>query len=203
MWQHSSTASSKNREELPRESLVWGAIKRVLQMIAYLAPGEASLRVWLHRLRGVRIGRDSRIGIASLIETAFPEWVFVGERVTIGMRATIVAHIVGLAPRRVGKEGGYASVRIEDEVFIGAGVIILPNVTIGRGAVIMAGSVVTLSVPPLTMVQGNPAKPVARCGIPLLWGAQLKEFYRALKPLNRPREERESVPEVNAIVKAS
>jgi serine acetyltransferase len=49
--------------------------------------------------------------------------------------------------------------------------------------VVTAGSVVTSSVPPLTMVQGNPARPVARCGIPLSLRTPPGEFYRRLQPL--------------------
>ena len=172
----------RNAKGFPVEPLLSGAFKRGLQILAYLAPGESTLRVWLHRLRGVRIGTDPHLGMATLIETSFPEWVSIGNHVTIGMRTTIIAHVVGLPPKRR-KEENYTSVRIEDEAFVGPGVIILPNVTIGRGAVVMAGSVVTRSVPPLTMVQGNPAKPVARCGIALLWGTPIKEFYSKLRPL--------------------
>jgi len=47
---------------------------------------------------------------------------------------------------------------IEDDVWIGAGAIILPNVTIGAGAVIAAGAVVTKDVEPNTVVKGIPAK---------------------------------------------
>jgi acetyltransferase-like isoleucine patch superfamily enzyme len=80
------------------------------------------------------------------------------------------------------------SVRIEDDVFIGPGVMIMPNVTIGAGAVIAAGSVVTRSVAPLTMVQGNPAKPIARCGLPLGMNTPIKEFYRGLTPIEPPSD---------------
>jgi acetyltransferase-like isoleucine patch superfamily enzyme len=167
----------------PAEPYFSGAFKRFLQILVYLAPGESTLRVWLHRLRGVQIGSDLHIGMATLIETSFPEWVSIGNHVTIGMRTTIIAHMLGLPPRQDGKKEKYASVRIEDEAFVGPGVIILPNVTIGRGAVVTAGSVVTRSVPPLTMVQGNPAKPIGRCGVALLWGTSVKEFYAKLRPL--------------------
>ena len=47
---------------------------------------------------------------------------------------------------------------IEDNVWIGGGVIILPGVTIGRNAVIGAGSVVTKSIPPNTVAVGNPCR---------------------------------------------
>lgn len=50
------------------------------------------------------------------------------------------------------------SVKIEKNVWIGRQVIILPGITIGEGAVIAAGSVVTKNVAPLTVVGGNPAK---------------------------------------------
>jgi len=77
-------------------------------------------------------------------------------------------------------------VKIEREAFIGPGVIILPNVVIGRGAVVTAGSVVTRSVPPMTLVQGNPAVPVAECGLQLGSDVTLKEFSRRLKRVTSP-----------------
>lgn len=52
-------------------------------------------------------------------------------------------------------------VTIEDNVWIATGSIILPGVTIGEGSVISAGSVVRRSVPPYSLVMGNPAKILA------------------------------------------
>lgn len=52
----------------------------------------------------------------------------------------------------------YGPVLIDDRVWIGPNVIILHNVTIGEGAVVAAGSVVTKDVPPFTLVGGVPAK---------------------------------------------
>ncbi len=47
---------------------------------------------------------------------------------------------------------------IEDEVWIGTNVIVMSGVTIGKGAIVAAGSVVTKNVAPFSVVGGNPAK---------------------------------------------
>src|SRR6266481_9639260 len=94
---------TRNAKGFPVEPFFSGVIKRGLQILAFLAPGESSMRVWLHRLRGVRIGMESRIGMGALIETSFPEWVSIGNHVTLGMRTTIIAHMVGLPPRNMEK----------------------------------------------------------------------------------------------------
>ena len=78
------------------------------------------------------------------------------------------------------------SIRIEDNVFIGPNVTILPGLTIGRDAVVAAGSVVSRSVPPRTLVQGNPARVVAKCGVPLR-GSPYEKFRRGLKYVNAHR----------------
>jgi len=53
---------------------------------------------------------------------------------------------------------------IDDDVWLGAGVIVLNGVTIGRGAVIGAGAVVTKDVPPYSVAVGVPAVVVRRRG---------------------------------------
>src|SRR5438093_211665 len=154
------TDASGDPRRLPRENFLRGLRNRALQSLARAVPGSTSLRIWLHRRRGVKIGTDVHIGSDVTIETAYPSWVSIGNNVQIGIGSLILAHIHGLPPR-VNEWKGYVSVRIDDEANIGPRVIILPNVTIGRGAVVTAGSVVARSVPPLTLVQGNPARPIA------------------------------------------
>lgn len=160
-----------------RDRMLPGVRNRALQLIALISPGAESVRPLLHRLRGVEIGEDTFIGMSTIIETSYPQLVSIGKRVDVGMRVTIIAHQLGEADRN--------GVRIEDEAFIGPGSLILPNVTVGAGAVVNAGSVVTRSVPPLTMVQGNPAKPVARCARPLTRDTPLREFYKGLRPVRK------------------
>jgi len=170
-WNYSETS-------VPR-----GLWNRLLQLIALWAPGAYSVRPALHRLRGVTVGRGGFIALGVILETDRPWQVSIGDRVTVNLRATVIAHFADLTgvgeddPRRI-------SVRIEDDVFVGPGAIILPNVTIGHGAVVTAGSVVTRSVPPLTVVQGNPAEPVARSEVPLV-STPAREYFRQLKLIPR------------------
>ena len=53
---------------------------------------------------------------------------------------------------------GDQPIRIEDDAWIAAGASILKGVTIGRGAIVSTGSVVTKDVPPMCVVAGNPAQ---------------------------------------------
>ncbi len=168
------------------ENIFIGVKNRFFQFLARYTPGSKTLRVWLHRMRGVSIGKGTFIGTDVLIDTAMPHWVTIGSGVVIGIRTVIIAHFDALLMKRELHEIDRVSVRIEDEVFVGPGVIILPNVKIGYGSVIAAGSVVTHSVPPLTMVQGNPAKPIARCGVPLGMNTPIWEFYKKLKKIKKP-----------------
>lgn len=151
---------------------------RVLQTIARHAPGATTWRVWLNRWRGVHIGENVWIGYDTIIETSRPDLVTIRDGAAIGMRATIIAHF------REQK-----GVLIDEDASIGPGAIILPNVTIGRGAIVTAGSVVTRSVPPKTMVRGNPAELVATVEVPLTLDVSLKEFAKGLRPIRSRRSD--------------
>jgi carbonic anhydrase/acetyltransferase-like protein (isoleucine patch superfamily) len=166
-----------------REPIGSGIVKRVLQEIAKVAPGARSVRPRLHKARGVNIGNDVWIGYDSILETSQPELITIEDGASIGIRVTIVAHF---------RE--QSGVRIEQDAFIGPGVVILPGVVIGRGAVVTAGSVVSRSIPPMTVAQGNPAVPVAQCGVALTPDVTMKEFSRKLRPIRRKRVARGAEP---------
>jgi serine acetyltransferase len=158
-----------------REGRLRGLRNRVLQELARVVPGAQTLRVWLHRRRGVRIGNGVWIGYDCILETSRPNLIRIGDNTVLSMRAMLIAHF-----------RGSVGITIEEEVFIGPGAIVLPGVKIGRGAVITAGSVVSASIPPMTVVQGNPARPIARCGVTLTGDASLDKFYRTMRPIKGP-----------------
>ena len=88
-------------------------------------------------------------------------------RLTIGRCSLIAAvtriidHNHGTLPEFLMKDQPETSapVTIGDDVWIGANVVILQGVSIGKGAIVAAGSVVTRSVAPYTVVAGVPAQP--------------------------------------------
>ncbi len=83
--------------------------------------------------------------------------IIIGKKVMFGPAVTIAT--VGHPINPNYREYMYCdSVRIEDNCWIGAGVIITPGVTIGENSVIGAGSVVTKDIPANSIAVGNPCK---------------------------------------------
>lgn len=85
----------------------------------------------------------------------------IGNNVLIGSGCIICdsdAHPIHPADRPFHERTKTAPIRIENDVFIGARTLVLKGVTIGRGSMIGAGSVVVKSIPPMSVAAGNPAK---------------------------------------------
>ncbi|MCL1810816.1 MAG: sugar O-acetyltransferase [Methanomassiliicoccaceae archaeon] len=87
--------------------------------------------------------------------------IFIGDNTLIGPGVKIVTAKHSLeAEKRKDWSVSCSPVKIEEDVWIGAGAIVLPGVTIGARSVIGAGSVVTKDVPADVVAVGNPAKVV-------------------------------------------
>ncbi len=150
---------------------------RLYQLLALYIPGARSTRVWLHRSRGVKIGKGVFIGTDVILETEHPESIEIGEGTAISMRVTVIAHFF------------YRSVRpgrviIGKKAYIGPGSIVMPGITIGDGAVVGPGSVVSKSVKPYTIVQGNPAKPIAKCRKSMVDADNFYDFLANTEKIN-------------------
>lgn len=84
--------------------------------------------------------------------------VYIGNNVQIGPRVSIETTNHSLKPINGKRETYHLDVTIKSNVWIGAGVIILPGVTVGENSVIAAGAVVNKNVSPNVLVGGVPAK---------------------------------------------
>lgn len=85
-----------------------------------------------------------------------PRPVIIGGDHYFGVRGRSVRTL-----RPLGRENS-RPIHIESEAWFGAAVIILAGVTVGLGAVVGAGSVVTKSIPPFVIAVGNPCRPIKR-----------------------------------------
>ena len=142
--------------------------------------------------KNVTLGTDVHIGLGTVIEAphslAIGSNVYIGKGCTIEVDGTIGDHVliansVGLVGRHdhdhtvvgvpirdatwIGDAdyhglGQGTGVQIEQDVWLGYGCIVLSGVTIGRGAIVAAGAVVTKDVPAYAIVAGQPARPVGR-----------------------------------------
>ncbi len=150
---------------------VWRLRKKVLKRWARNA-FFPSWRVQLLRWCGFALGRDVYIadGFVVVEELADDGNVSIGDRVSIAPRVTIVTSSHPNASRiRPVAPVAKGPVRIEDDAWLGAGAVILPGVTVGRGAVVAALSVVAEDVPELTVVGGQPARVIRRLETPVDW----------------------------------
>jgi acetyltransferase-like isoleucine patch superfamily enzyme len=103
----------------------------------------------------IKIGKYSSLGDRTQIHCG--ESVNIGDYVLIAWDVNIIEfdyHASG------GKSPVPRPILIEDEVWVCPRSIILKGVTIGKGAIVATGSVVTKDVPAFTLVAGNPARPI-------------------------------------------
>lgn len=136
----------------------WATIDYFLLTMALYCPLPPNARVIIHRVRGVKIGNNSMIGLNVMLDSVFPNFITIGNNVSLAGQNFLLCHSNPYDHFRSSFESYVAPVVIEDNAWIAIGAIILPGVTVGRGSVVAAGSVVTTNVPPDTIVAGNPAR---------------------------------------------
>jgi len=129
----------------------------ILQVISRVVP-YSGLRIWLHRKRGVKIGKNVHIGPLVSIDDVYPNFVIIEDGVSIAGQNFILTHNKPLEYHKHLSEAFLAPVTIKKNAWVAIGVIILPGVTIGEGSIVASGAVVSKDVPPYTLVGGVPAK---------------------------------------------
>ena len=162
----------------------------IRQVLSRVVPW-SGLRVKLHRKRGVKIGKGVHIGPMVTIDDVYPNFVTIEDNVSIAGQNFILTHNKPLKYHKNLSEAFLEPVTIKKNAWVAIGVIILPGVTIGEGAIVASGSVVTRDVPPNVMVGGIPAKIIREFemtdGIPV--------GFKKPKKVESPTEEEEKVKE--------
>lgn len=154
----------------PHSRLLIGDDVTIRQNVELRVHGNALLRIedWVRVDRGVRLlannqatvslGENTRVGLYSVFNG--------GDTISIGKKCLISGHVyvqTSMHRHAVGKfiqDQGYdhSPVILEDDVWLGAHVLVLPGCTLKHGAIVGSNSVVTKDVEPNTIVAGSPAK---------------------------------------------
>jgi len=142
-------------------AVVRAARKKLAKAVAKSFPLNA-VRISALRAAGYGVGRSVYLGSElHVTDELYSDQcsLTIGDRVAIAQRVLI---ILSSHPNnsRLREQTGVVngSVTICDDAWIGAGAILLPNVTVGEQAIVAAGAIVTKDVPPHTVVAGNPAR---------------------------------------------
>lgn len=145
---------------------IWRRLRMYLLLPLFREHGK---NIWfdpdgVYSFENIILGSDVYLGICPTLMAA-KSVIRIGSKVMFGPHVTVVGgghntaeigrFMFDVTEKRPGDDRG---VIIEDDVWVGIRAIILRGVTVGRGSIVAAGSVVTKSVPPYAIVAGCPAR---------------------------------------------
>lgn len=123
-----------------------------------------NIRVWAMRMLGFEIGKDVYIGPNLTMTVGYADKninLTLGDRVSFGPNVTLIlathpnnsklCSVIKYPPRQI---------TIGEDSWLGANVVIMPDITIGKCCIIGAGAVVTHNVPDYAIMAGVPAKQI-------------------------------------------
>lgn len=135
------------------------SFKRIVRIffmwLSNVLPLRGHHRYKLVKLGGVNIKGKCFIYRNVYFDSVAPELITIEKGATITQGTTILTHY--LDPSQPGRHYRRGEVHIEEDAFVGCNVTICNSVTIGKGSIVGAGSVVTKDIPPYQCWAGNPA----------------------------------------------
>lgn len=132
----------------------------------YLEPfAPRKLRPKLIRKMGCHVGENTFFGDYVRMDTSYADMIYIGDYTHITSGCRLLCHQRDLTGYCVGDNAadlGYRTgeIHIGKGVMVGMETLIMPGVTIGDGAIIGAGSIVTKDIPAWTIATGRPARVV-------------------------------------------
>ncbi len=138
--------------DYPLWLVFWKPLRKWINVV--LAPNIvcARVRILLYRIVGFKIGRNVFIGMRCYLDDVDPAMTTIDDNVTISYGTYFATH---------GRNQKHTPIRIEEGAYIGMRCSIISGrdgVTIGRGAIIGAGSLINKSIPDNVVAAGSPAR---------------------------------------------
>lgn len=164
------------------------SLKQRLKTIYYKrirGMSDVDLNIMYMRRSGITVGEGCRI--FTCVGSTEPWLITIGDRVTISANVQFVTHDNGIIKVLDGKTDVVGPITVGDGCFIGMNAMLMLGVTLGENCIVGAGSVVTHSFPPHTVLAGNPARAICTT-------AEYAEKYRdrAIDFSRIPREQRQA-----------
>lgn len=127
--------------------------------------GPRKLRPWVLRKIGCKVGKHVFIGDSVKVDSGHADMIIIDDYAHITGGCRLLCHQRDLKNYSIGDNAAtfgyrYGKIHIGKGCMIGMETMIMPGVTIGDGAIVGAGSLVTKDVPPWTIATGRPAKVV-------------------------------------------
>lgn len=125
----------------------------------YYGEPDSALTIKIWRGYGAQIGENVHLNPTCQLDRGYANLLEIQDNVVVAMGSAFILHDssvnnIANGPFKLGR------IVVQDGAYIGAFVVILPGVVVGKGAIIGAGSLVTSDVMPGTVVAGRPARPV-------------------------------------------
>ncbi|MBI3783871.1 MAG: acyltransferase [Deltaproteobacteria bacterium] len=138
----------------------WAVLKLFLRRIEGWVWFRDNVTIWFPE--GVSIGSGSMVGENCFLDGF--SGLTIGRNVLVAHNASLIAEDHGFATRKIPirrQPKTVGPILVGDDVWIGCGARVLKGVTIGQGAIVAAGAVVTTDVIPYSIVGGVPARMLA------------------------------------------
>jgi lipopolysaccharide O-acetyltransferase len=153
-----------------RISIIWSQVKiKGVAGIRFSGRFTAGRGLWLETIGEGRLTLGANINVSDWVHIGALDHVTIGDGCLIGSKVLITDHSHGTVTDIVQLEPCRPNIRplqsngpvvLEDNVWLGDGVVVLPGVCIGKNAIIGANSVVTRNIPNNTVWAGCPAKQI-------------------------------------------
>jgi len=148
--------SSDRRKANPSAFVLLKLRNWLFQWIAYNCPVN-SVRVQLHRWRGVTIGKGVMLGMHCILDNTHPEYIYLEDYTALAGNNYIITHSNPYLHFKGRLLSYLAPVIVKKGAWVGVSATLLPGCEVGECSIVSAGSTASGVIPPNVIVCGNPA----------------------------------------------